>query len=104
MLTHVAPVAQDVAPSGLNTQPGTVAGEAVLSWPKGTAKRGFLVQRATDPANTATYSAAIPCTKTKYTIEGEKPSSVVYFRVAAIDPTKTAGLGPWSDWVAVTVR
>ena len=104
VLTHVGPIAQDVAPSGLNAKPGTVSGEAVISWQKGTARWGFLVQRATDPANGATWAAAIPCTKPKYKVEGEKPSSTVYFRVAAIDATKSSGLGPWSDWLACTVR
>jgi hypothetical protein len=28
----------------------------------------------------------------------------VYFRVAAIDPTSSTGIGPWSDWVACTAR
>ena len=104
VFTHVGAVAQDVAPGGLNAQPGTAPGEAIVSWQKGTAKNGFLVQRATDPANAATYSSVIPSTKTKYVAEGEKSSSVVYFRVAAIDPTKASGLSPWSDWVACTVR
>jgi hypothetical protein len=102
--THVAPIAQVVAPGGLAWLPGTAAGEAIVTWQKGTARHGFTVQRATDPANPATYSGLIPCTKTKYKIAGEKSSTVVHVRVAAIDPTVSSGLGPWSDWVGATVR
>jgi hypothetical protein len=103
VFTHVGAIAQ-VAPSGLVTLPGTVVGEAAVSWQRGTAKHGFLVQRASDPANPATIAAAIPCTRTKYKIEGAVSSSVVHFRVAAIDPTTPSGTSPWSDWVACTVR
>jgi hypothetical protein len=102
--THVAPIAQAVAPSGITWQPGTAPGEAVVSWQRGTARHGFLVQRAADIANQATYTGPIPCTKTKYTITGEKPATIVNLRVAAIDPTTPAGLGPWSEWVSCTVR
>ena len=104
VVTHIAAIAQDVAPSGLVSLPAAAAGEALVSWQKGTARHGFLVQRATDPTNAGTYSATIPSTKTKYLAEGEKSSTVIYFRVAAIDPTKASGLSPWSDWVACTVR
>jgi hypothetical protein len=91
------------APSGFAALPGTVAGEAVVAWQKGTARKGFLVQRASDPANPATFGAPIPCTKTKFKVEGEKSSTVINFRVAAIDTSSPTGIGPWSDWVACTV-
>jgi hypothetical protein len=104
VFTHVGPISQVYAPSGLVSLPATVAGEAAISWQRGTARHGFLVQRATDTANAGTYSAVIPCTKTKYKTEGEKSSTTVYLRVAAIDPTTPAGLSPWSDWVACAVR
>ena len=103
VVTRAAPVAQ-VAPSGLNTAPGTVSGEAILTWKRGTARHGFLVQRAADPANPATFIAGVPCTKTKYMIDGAPPSTVVHFRVTAIDTTSSTGTSPWSDWVACTVR
>ena len=102
VFTHAGPITQ-VAPSGLVSLPAKVAGEAAVSWQKGTAKHGFLVQRASEPANPATIAAAIPCTRTKYKIEGAVSASVVHFRVAAIDPTTPAGASPWSDWVACTV-
>jgi hypothetical protein len=92
------------APGGVVSSPGTVTGEAVVSWQKGSARNGFQLQRATDPANPATVSAAIACTKTKYTVEGEKSASTIYFRVAAVDPQSKTGISPWSDWVACTVR
>ena len=103
VFTHVGAIVQ-AAPSGLGTLPVTAGGEAAISWQRGTARHGFLVQRATDPANPATITAAVPCTRTKYKIEGAQSSSVVHFRVAAIDPTTPTGLGPWSEWVSCTVR
>jgi hypothetical protein len=99
---HVPAVAQG-APTELAALPGKVPGEAVVSWQRGTAKNGFVVQRATDPADPTTVSLPLPWTKTRYTIEG--PSrSIVHVRVAAIDATSPVGMGPWSDWVACTVR
>jgi hypothetical protein len=100
---HVAPSSQ-AAPTDLVTLPGKGAGEAVVSWQRGSARKGFMVQRAADPANPASTLAAVPCTKSKYTIENAPPGSVVHVRVAAIDPTSPTGQGPWSDWVACTVR
>jgi hypothetical protein len=103
VLTHGPAVAQ-AAPSGVVALPGTVGGEAVVSWQRGSGRHGFIVQHATDVANPATLSAAIPCTKTKYTLEGAPSLSIVHFRVAAIDPTSSTGQSPWSDWVTSTVR
>ena len=101
--THVAAGPQ-AAPQGVVAQPGTDGGEAVVSWNRGNAHRGFVLQHAADVANPATMSPAIPWTKTKYTLEGAPSLSTVHFRVAAIDPTSPAGIGPWSDWVTSTVR
>jgi hypothetical protein len=103
VLTHAVPAAQP-APIGLVPLAGKAAGDAEVTWQRGTAKHGFVVQRATDVANPATYAAAVPCTKTKYTLEGGQSASVVHFRVAAIDPTSSTGTSPWSDWVTCTVR
>jgi len=92
------------AVTGITTALGKVTGSATAKWPRGLARHGFLVQHATDPANAATYSGVIPCTKSSYTITGAPSASVVYFRVAAIDPQAPAGQAPWSSWVAATVR
>jgi hypothetical protein len=83
---------------------GTQIGEVVASWPRGTGRRGFVVQWATDPANAATYSAQTPCTKTKYTLGGSPSGSIVHLHVAAVDPTSKSGIGPWSAWAAGTAR
>jgi hypothetical protein len=45
----------------------------------------------------------VPCTKTRYTIEGA-PSAIVHLRVAAVDPTQKSGQGPWSAWASGTAR
>jgi hypothetical protein len=103
VLAHVAPKPQ-AAPTGLVTLSALAAGEAGVGWQRGTARNGFVVQRAADPTNPATIAAAVPCTKTKYTIEGAPSASIVHFRVAAIDTTSSTGTGPWSDWVSCTVR
>jgi hypothetical protein len=92
------------APTGLVTLPGTALGEAVIAWQRGKARHGFIVQRAADVANPASYVAPVPCTKTKCAIAGLAPAAVVHFRVAAIDPTSDTGASPWSEWVACTVR
>ena len=93
------------APTGLATSPGTMPGEARLTWPKGLATHGFVVQHATDMGNPATYSPSIPCSKTKFTLTSAGPSgSSVYFRLAAIDPHAASGQSPWSAWIAGTVR
>ena len=101
VLTRGAPVAQ-TAPTGLVTLPGTAHGTAGVSWQRGSARHGFLVQHATDPANPASVSASIPCSKTKFTFAAPV-GTIVHFRVAAIDNSVPAGMSPWSDWVACTV-
>ena len=103
VITRGGPIAQ-VAPEGLHTAPGKVLGEGIFTWKRGTARHGFLVQHAADPSNPATVSPPVPCTKTKYKIEGAVSATIVHFRVAAIDTTSSTGSGPWSDWVACTVR
>ena len=100
--THVAPAAVP-APSGLVAMPGTVSGQALVSWQRGGVKRGFFVQHATDVANQATYVAPVLVGKTKYTLENAPSGSVVHFRVSAADLTSPTGMSPWSDWVACTV-
>lgn len=91
-------------PSALTTQSGPEPGEATVKWARDSAHHGFLVQHATDVANAATFSAGIPCTKSKFTLDGLQASSVVHFRVAAIDPSSKTGLTAWSDWIAATAR
>jgi hypothetical protein len=102
VVTHGTPAAVP-APSGLVLMPGTVSGQAVITWQRGGVKRGFFVQHATDVANQATYVAPVVCGKVKYTLENAPSGSVVHFRVAAIDLRSPTGMSPWSDWVACTV-
>ena len=92
------------APGELSTALGKAAGEVVLTWHRGNAAHGFLVQHATDVANPATYSLLMASTRAKYTLKGAQSSTIVHFRVAAIDPASATGASPWSDWVAGTVR
>jgi hypothetical protein len=90
--------------SGLKSMLGKLSGQTIVEWTRGLAKRGFLVQHAADNANQATWSMPMPCTKTKILLEGLPPGSVVHVRVAAIDPSQKIGQGPWSEWIAATVR
>jgi len=93
------------AMTGITTQPGANIGDATAKWLRGLARHGFIVQHATDTANAATYSPAIPCTHVTYTVKNAGASgSTVYLRVAAVDPTSPTGMSPWSAWIAATVR
>jgi hypothetical protein len=91
-------------PAGLAVSPGSGNGEVLATWARGLATHGWLVQYATDPANPATVSAAIPSTKRAIKLGGLPHSANVSFRVAAIDPASATGMTPWSPWVLVTVR
>jgi hypothetical protein len=94
-------------PTDIATSPGPLPGESRLTWSRGLATHGFLVQSATDTGNPASISPPFPCSKVKYTY-APKPAppsgSSVFFRLAAIDPHSSTGQGPWSAWVAGTVR
>ena len=92
------------APFDLTVNPGKLSGELAVSWKKGQARYGFIVQHATDPANQATYSAIAPCTRTKTTLGGLPSGTSVHVRVAAVDPTQASGMSPWSNWYSGTVR
>jgi len=100
---HTASAPQ-AAPADLTVNPGKLAGQLAVSWKKGQARNGFIVQHATDPANQATYSAIAPRTRTKTTLGGLPSGTVVHVRVAAVDPTTASGMSPWSDWFSGTVR
>jgi len=103
VLTH-APGAPIAPPDTVNTEPGKAPYAVKVTWPKGSGRHGFVLQAATDVSNTATYSAPIPVTGTKYTYKGSISGAVVHFRVAAIDPSEEAGLTAYSAWVAGTTR
>jgi len=98
------PSSPQEAPAGLVAYPGDESGEVVVRWQRGGARHGFIVQHTTDPANPAAFSPNIPVTRTKYTLVGALPSSIVHLRVAAVDPTSDMGHSPWSDWVVFSVR
>ena len=100
---HNAPAPQD-APVGLATRAQAASGEAAFGWQRGMARNGWVVQHAADPEDPATVSPPIPCTKTTYKVKGAPSHSLVHLRVAAIDPTSDAGMGPWCAWVVCTVR
>jgi hypothetical protein len=96
-----APIAP---PDTVHTEPGKAPGSVKVSWLKGSGRHGFVLQHATDVSNTATYSALIPVTGTKYTLQGAISGSVVHFRVAAIDPSEAAGCTAFSAWASGTAR
>ena len=103
VFTHAAPGAV-ATPAGLTGKPGSLPGQALLAWHRGSAKHGFLVQHAADVANQATWSVLIPSTRAKYTFDGGQPQSTMHFRVASIDSTSSTGMSPWTDWIATTLR
>jgi hypothetical protein len=98
------PATPQLAPTELTVNPGKAAGQLAVGWKKGEARHGFVVQHATDLANQASYSAMLPCTRTKTTLGGLPSGTVVQVRVAAVDPTTPTGMSPWSDWRSGTVR
>ncbi len=92
------------APVGLVATSGKANGDLVLRWTRGTARHGFVVQHAADKTNAATYTAPMPCTKTRMTLSGLPSGALVYVRLAAVDTTVVPAVGPWSDWVTGTAR
>jgi len=103
-IVRVQAALPNATPGPIVTKAGTLSGEVVVSWPKGTARHGFLVQHATDAANAASYSVVIACTKTKLTIDGFTPGAHVFVRVAAVDPTEKLGQTAWTAWISATAR
>ena len=79
-------------------------GEISISWAKGSARNGFVVQHASDRNDPSTYSAYVPCTKQSFTMRGLPQKTTLHFRIAAIDPTSEIGIGPWSVWVLGSSR
>jgi hypothetical protein len=102
VLTRGKPGGLLSAPTGFATAHSGVRGEVVVSWNRGNVKYGFVVQHATDIANPATISTAIPSTKAKFKLSGLASGSVVYVRAATIDPASPVGQSPWSDWFAAS--
>jgi hypothetical protein len=98
------PIGPLPAVEGLKSLLGKLSGQTIVEWPRGLAKRGFLVQHATDPASQATWSTPMPCTKTRIMLDGLPPGAIVHVRVCAIDPSQKSGQGPWSEWIAATAR
>ena len=100
-ITRNSPVAP---PDTVHSEPGKAPGTVKVSWLRGSARHGVVLQYATDVSNTATYSVLIPVTGTKYTLHGVPSGSVVHFRVAAIDPSEASGCTAFSAWVSGTGR
>ena len=92
------------APTNVVLVLGASAGSVKASWDKGNANHGFVVQHATDAANPTSYSVVAPNTKSKCTVTGLTPGSLVYFRVAAVDPRAPESQSPWSDWASTHAR
>jgi hypothetical protein len=90
-------------PANLVLSTGKKTGEVKAQWSK-TGHVGYVVQQATDPANPATFAAPHAWTKTKYTLGGLPSGAIVYFRVAAIDPSSSSGQSPWTAWTSGAAR
>jgi hypothetical protein len=103
-VVSVARIGALAAPLGVVVEPGTANGEAVVSWTRGNAWHGFLVQHAADPTNAATVSASIACTRIKLTLGGLPQGGNVSVHVAAIDPASPTGQSPWSTWAVGSAR
>jgi hypothetical protein len=104
VLTRMPVAGATDAPANITVVRGKDVGVAVAHWVRGSLRHGFVVQYATDLGNPSTFSALIPSSKAKYTIDGLSPGQVVHVRVAAQDSTEKSGLGPWSAWVSGSAR
>lgn len=104
VLTRLPVSGADGAPEKLTVVRGADLGVAIAHWVRGSHRHGFAVQYAADPGNPSTYSALIPSSKAKYTIDGLSPGQIVHVRVAAQDSTEKSGLGSWSAWVTGSAR
>ncbi len=91
-------------PTGFAPLATNVAGTVIVHWDRGDGNHGFVVQRASDVANPATFSAVTPTTKTKATFSGLASGTLVHVRVAAIDPASAQGQSAWTDWVAAQAK
>ena len=94
---HVAPS----VPVGLQNWRSKTPGVAGVEWhltPKNRA--GFMVQHCTNPADPATWSAPIACTKRSFRLADQTPGATIQFRVLALDPTLPTGQTGWTAWVA----
>lgn len=78
-----------------------VSGEAAVEWDR--EPRGCVVQHASDTLDEKTFSAAIPCRRSKYVVDGLRPQSTHYFRIAMMDDDRPTGYGDFGPWLAITV-
>jgi hypothetical protein len=84
--------------------PGSISGQAKVTWTSSADHHGYVLQHASDVANAATISNSVVCTKRRFLLTGALAASVVHVRVAAIDPSSPTGQTEWSEWFAGSVR
>lgn len=89
---------------GITTGSGENNGDVDVPWDDAVNRYGFVIQYATDPQNSASYSANIACPAGTFTLTGQGSAATVYFRVAAVDPTLNGHQTAWSPWTAGTAR
>jgi len=94
----------DVTPDNAHGIPVKESGQAGFQWDKGTTKRGWVVQWATNQNDPTTFSPLIAWTKRKYVLSAQKSGTVLYFRVAYQSSKVPEGHGPFSVWIAATVK
>ena len=91
-------------PQNLRSMKKKVPTYASVRWDPTPGAHGYLLQHATNPADSTTYSAQISMTAAKYHLSGQTAGTTVYFRVLACDarllPT---GQSAFTAWVAVLV-
>ena len=90
-------------PTGLLGVKTLKTGMANWKWKTHKRNHGYMAQWATDPANVATHSAQIYCTRGKFSLTAQTPGATLHLRVAALDSRLLGGQTAFTAWVSVPV-
>lgn len=94
---------QATVPTKLRATRGKKPTTASIAWSPTPGADGYMVQRAADPANPATYAPPAMCKRSRYGVDGLTIGSTIAFRVLALDPSLPNGQTDYSPWLIVTV-
>lgn len=81
-------------PTGIEVTEGDHEGELDISWDSVSNAKSYLIQRSTDPNNSANWTHAGTSTKSSTTIAGLASGTRYWFRVCAVGAVGQSG---WSD-------
>lgn len=90
-------------PSNLKAKNTKQEGQVGVEWDSDGYRHDYQVQWATNPADTATYSALNLVSQRKFVLSGQTYGAMLHFRVRALDAKLQNGTTDWTPWVAVLV-